>query len=71
MTVLYRLGTAFIYALLYPYGRIRAALGSVLWKGRLARSEGLGPVDIWLHAASVGEVKVAGHLISYLNEQRP
>jgi 3-deoxy-D-manno-octulosonic-acid transferase len=29
-----------------------------------------GPVDVWMHAASVGEVKVLGNLIRYLQKRR-
>lgn len=41
-----------------------------LWKGRLGAISKVGPVDIWIHAASVGEVKVIGHLINSLFKRK-
>lgn len=41
-----------------------------LWQGRFAKIEALSSVDIWIHAASVGEVKVIGHLIHYMRYQK-
>lgn len=69
MILLYRILTALIYLLLYPYGRFRASRGSRLWQGRLGLVMGEGPVDLWMHAASVGEVKVIGFLVDYLKKQ--
>ncbi len=40
------------------------------WQGRFAQITSLSTVDIWIHAASVGEVKVIGHLIHYLISQK-
>ncbi len=40
------------------------------WQGRFAQIESLATVDLWIHAASVGEVKVIGHLIHYLISQK-
>ncbi len=42
-----------------------------LWQGRFAQIQSLPSVDIWIHAASVGEVKVIGHLIHYMKSQNP
>ncbi|MFZ1682853.1 MAG: glycosyltransferase N-terminal domain-containing protein [Candidatus Zixiibacteriota bacterium] len=67
----YRIFSAFIYGLVYWYGRWRANKGDLLWRDRLALATYNTPVDVWLHAASVGEVRVVNCLISYLREQRP
>jgi 3-deoxy-D-manno-octulosonic-acid transferase len=67
---LYRLFTGFLYVLVYPYGRLRSAFGSDLWRGRLG-NVAVGPVDLWIHAASVGEVKVVATLVAYLVKARP
>lgn len=40
-----------------------------MWRGRLGLISPLGPRDVWMHAASVGEVKVLGYLIDYLRKQ--
>jgi 3-deoxy-D-manno-octulosonic-acid transferase len=71
MMYLYRLLSSTVHALVYPYGRIKAFRGNQLWRGRLALLPQLGPKDVWLHAASVGEVKVVGTLTDYLLRQRP
>lgn len=70
MIWLYRCLTGMILLLLYPYGRLRAAGGDPLWQGRLGLDT-LNEVDIWLHAASVGEVKVVGHLVRYVKKVAP
>ena len=41
------------------------------WKGRFAKFEKFKDIDLWIHAASVGEVKVIGHLIEYLHKINP
>jgi tRNA (guanine-N7-)-methyltransferase len=70
---LYRLITFLVYCVLYPVGRRKATRGqgNELWRGRLGLIEPLGPRDIWMHASSVGEVKVLGYLIDYLKKQDP
>jgi 3-deoxy-D-manno-octulosonic-acid transferase len=70
MMLLYRIVAVIIYGLIYPYGRIKAALGSELWQGRLGLIADVGPKKVWLHAASVGEVKVIGYLVDYLKRKR-
>ena len=71
MMLLYWLLTSIVYLALYPYGRIRAALGDAAWRGRLALNGTCRKADIWLHAASVGEVRVIGYLVDYLKKKRP
>jgi 3-deoxy-D-manno-octulosonic-acid transferase len=71
MIALYRIIATLIYMVFYPYGRIRASTGSRMWQGRLGRLASVSRVDIWMHAASVGEVKVIGFLLSYLKERSP
>ena len=71
MIGLYRLATRLVYALMAPFGLWRARRGSQLWQGRMGLRMPRGPVDIWMHAASVGEVKVLGNLVRYLQRRRP
>ncbi len=59
-----------LYVVTWPYARLKAAGGDVKWQGRL----GLVPetnCDIWIHASSVGEVRVISHLLRHLKESRP
>ena len=70
MSLLYSVFSRLVYWLLYPYARWRANGGSRKWRDRL----GLilpGRADIWMHAASVGEVKVISTLVAYLLDARP
>jgi len=67
----YRVLSSLVHGLVYPYGRIKAARGDALWRGRLALIEATGPNDIWIHAASVGEVGVIGSLVDSLRRARP
>lgn len=71
MSHLYKILSALIFFILWPYGRIRSALGSELWRGRLGLIPDRGKIDIWIHAASAGETKIAGYLIDYLRHQKP
>jgi len=71
MSFLYRILSATIYFILWPYGRIRAASGSELWRGRFGLIPNQGKTDVWIHAASVGEAKIAGYLIDYLRHKKP
>lgn len=71
MLTLYRLVTNIVYLLCYPVGRAKAGRGSLLWKGRMGLIPSSGPNHVWLHAASVGEVRVIAYLIDYLIRQKP
>ncbi len=71
MLWLYKTASRLIHWSCYLYARGRADGGSRLWKGRLGLYPARSEADIWLHAASVGEVKVAGYLIEYLLRKRP
>ncbi len=62
MILLYRIVSYLIYFVLWPYGRVKAWRGDRLWQGRLVVAQ-LAPCDLWLHAASVGEVRVMSYLI--------
>jgi 3-deoxy-D-manno-octulosonic-acid transferase len=68
---LYRAFTSLVGLLAYPYGRWQASAGSELWRGRLGLIEKGGPGDVWLHASSVGEVRVMANLVGYLLDKRP
>ncbi len=69
MIYLYKVMAYLIYFGAFVIGRGKAGKDA-LWAGRL-NTDSLGPADIWLHAASVGEVRVIGHLIDYLHHQAP
>jgi 3-deoxy-D-manno-octulosonic-acid transferase len=71
MLFLYRLIFVLIYLVVYPYAKIRSAFGSRLWRERLGGISIEAPVEIWMHAASVGETKVLSHLVNYLMAKRP
>ena len=71
MMSLYRIFTLILYAFIHPIGREKAALGRELWKGRMGLIPEVGPRHVWLHAASVGEVRVISHLVSFLKKERP
>jgi len=71
MMLLYRIFGLVIYCVVYPYGRIRAAFGDEAWRGRLAVHGCCKAADIWLHAASVGEVRVISYLVDYMKKKRP
>jgi 3-deoxy-D-manno-octulosonic-acid transferase len=66
MLWVYRLVTCCAYWLCYPYGKRQSDHGSQPWKGRLGLISKRQPSRIWMHAASVGEVRVIGHLIEFL-----
>ncbi|UCD63877.1 MAG: hypothetical protein JSW34_00170 [Candidatus Zixiibacteriota bacterium] len=67
----YRLASRIVMLSCYLYGRRRAERGDLLWKGRLGLLTSLRPGHVWLHAASVGEVKVSGYLVAYLLKRKP
>ncbi len=71
MQCLYKLLTQLVYWLVFRYGKHKCDAGSQLWKGRLGLIAKSQPSCIWLHAASVGEVRVVGHLINYLLKRDP
>lgn len=71
MIWLWRIFARLVYLLLYPIGRWRAAQGDELWRGRLALDRDLAPVDIWMHAASVGEARVLANLVTHLHRVSP
>jgi len=68
---LYQILSQFIYLLVYPWGILKEKQRDQLWSGRMGRLENQKSTDIWLHASSVGEVRVIAHLINYLKDQRP
>ena len=70
MIGLYKLVTSLAYVAAYPYARVRAGAGKELWRGRLGIIPSVGPKDIWLHAASVGEAKVVSFMVDYLVKRR-
>jgi 3-deoxy-D-manno-octulosonic-acid transferase len=69
--VLYRLFTRLVYVIIYPWARYQAARGKGTWRGRLGLDLPGQTVDLWLHAASVGEVRVLANLVAFLMKSRP
>ncbi len=71
--ILYKLVAWLIYGILYPVGRLRIMMATgvsrELWRGRLGRIDPVSPGGIWMHAASVGELKVIGYLIDHLRSR--
>jgi len=68
---LYRVLTRLIYIIIYPWARYQAARGQEMWRGRLGMNLPGQPVDLWMHAASVGEVRVLANLVAFLLKARP
>ena len=66
MKFIYRFISSLVYLLCRIYGRSPAKAGSEPWRGRLGLIETENRFDIWIHASSVGETKVATYLIDYL-----
>lgn len=71
MIYLYRALVSLLYRMAWPFVRFKANHGSALWKGRLLDSLPDKPVDLWVHAASVGETRMAAILIAHLRRHRP
>ncbi len=71
MLTLYKIISTLIYLAAYLFGRNKANGGSDLWRGRLGLIDKIGPVDIWMHASSVGEAKVLSYLVEYLLNRKP
>ncbi len=67
----YRFITHLIYLASYPFGKGRSDRGNQLWKGRLGLISLRRPARIWLHASSVGEVRVTAHLVDFLLKRDP
>ena len=71
MLAIYRLFSYLIYAGFFVGGRFKAAAGHQLWRGRLGLIDSHGPVHLWIHAASVGEIRIVGYLVDYLLKRQP
>jgi len=70
MIYLYRIFTFMVFYLLLPFSGTMALLGSIKWKHRLGffPKNDTSKKTVWLHASSVGEVKVARILQSALTD---
>lgn len=68
---LYRFITGTLGTLLSPWVRLRAMAGNRCWAERWGLGDEVGSVDVWVHAASVGEVRVTANLVDYLRDQWP
>lgn len=71
MIGVYRLVSNAVYLLASPVLRARARRGDPVWRGRLLMDQPDGPVDLWIHAASVGEARMAAILIGHLRRIEP
>lgn len=71
MLAIYRLFSYIIYAGFFVAGRSRAAGGHQLWRGRLGLIDKQGPTHLWIHAASVGEIRIVGYLVDHLLKRQP
>lgn len=73
MIHIYRILTFIAFYLTLPFTGTMALLGNIKWKQRLGYfpENRSGKKTIWLHASSVGEVKVALTLQSALNDIDP
>jgi 3-deoxy-D-manno-octulosonic-acid transferase len=66
LLAVYRLFAIVVYGCLYPLSVWKRWRGSDLWSHRFGRMAQSREVDVWVHAASIGEVKVARNLIAHL-----
>jgi 3-deoxy-D-manno-octulosonic-acid transferase len=71
MLAIYRIFSYFVYTGFFVIGRFKAAAGRQLWRGRLGLIDKQGPVHLWIHAASVGEIRIVGYLVEYLLKRQP
>lgn len=71
MIHMYQLLTQVLYFVMLPFAWIAAKSGSIKWRERMAFALPDRSSDLWIHAASVGEVKIASHLIRYIKRERP
>ncbi|HOP07452.1 MAG TPA: glycosyltransferase N-terminal domain-containing protein [candidate division Zixibacteria bacterium] len=70
MFALYKLFGWLLWLACLPVAGLAALLGNTKWRDRLGFVHA-APADIWLHASSVGEVRVIANLINWLLEHRP
>ena len=71
MLTIYKIFSYVIYAAFLIAGRSKAAAGHQLWRGRLGLIDSYGPVHLWFHAASVGEIRIVGYLVDLLLKRQP
>lgn len=71
MIAAYRVFSSFLYILALPFLRAKAVKGDPVWRGRLLLDVPTSRADIWIHAASAGEARMAAILISHLRRATP
>ena len=71
MLFLYRLLTQLVYFLVFPFAQWKMERGFFQWRDRLGWHSSSTPCHLWLHASSVGEVKVISYLLHYLRKKQP
>ncbi|MDH3891072.1 MAG: 3-deoxy-D-manno-octulosonic acid transferase [candidate division Zixibacteria bacterium] len=71
MLAIYRIFSYLTYLAFVIVGRFKAASGHQLWRGRLGLIDVRGPVHLWIHAASVGEIRIVGYLVDYIHKRQP
>ncbi len=69
MIQIYRFVAYLVYWTAYKFGWMRSTEDE-LWAGRLGTKHP-AKADIWMHAASVGEVRIISHLLDYLRTIDP
>jgi len=74
LLIIYKIVTFLIYYVTLPFTFAASISGSIKWKQRLGKGHkaaGGDHIDVWLHASSMGEVKVLGILLDRLREKSP
>lgn len=71
MLSIYKFIASTAYHLSNLFNRSKAVNGDPLWQGRLGLIDKVENLDIWIHAASMGEIKVIGHLLKALLKKSP
>jgi 3-deoxy-D-manno-octulosonic-acid transferase len=67
----YRIAAPVLGAAARAAGAFAPAAERALWHERLGRLPGTGPVDAWIHAASLGEALAVGPLVRALSAASP
>jgi len=78
MLIFYKAIINLVYAIIWPFIRLKAAFGDVAWRERLCLrphefipAQDTGRQSLWVHASSVGEVRVMTRLIDALKIENP
>lgn len=69
MLFFYNVFISVIYFIVLIFTSGKARKGDAKWIGRLGFINVSEPVDLWMHASSVGETRVLSHLVTYLTHE--